>query len=27
MPWPEFNEAEINGLVDQYTSTEWIGYR
>jgi lipoate-protein ligase A len=26
-PWPEFNEDELSGLVDQYASTEWVEYR
>ena len=26
-PWPEFNEDEVSGLVDQYASTEWVEYR
>jgi hypothetical protein len=27
IPWPEFNEDEVSGLVDQYGSTEWVEYR
>jgi lipoyl(octanoyl) transferase len=27
MPWPELNEDEISGLVEQYSSPEWIEYR
>jgi lipoyl(octanoyl) transferase len=26
-PWPEFNEEEVAGLVDQYSSPEWLEYR
>ena len=26
-PWPEFNEDELSGLTEQYSSTEWIEYR
>ncbi|MBC7367603.1 MAG: lipoate--protein ligase family protein [Undibacterium sp.] len=26
-PWPEFNEDEVSGLVDQYASAEWVEYR
>ncbi|MEI6051204.1 MAG: lipoate--protein ligase family protein [Opitutaceae bacterium] len=26
-PWPEFNDDEVSGLVDQYSSTEWVEYR
>lgn len=26
-PWPEFNEDEVNGLVEQYASVEWTEYR
>jgi hypothetical protein len=26
-PWPEFNDDEVSGLVDQYSSPEWLGYR
>ena len=27
VPWPEFNEDEVSGLVDQYASREWVEYR
>lgn len=26
-PWPDFAEGELDGLTDQYASTEWIEYR
>ena len=26
-PWPEFNEDELSGLIDQYTSSEWLEFR
>jgi lipoate-protein ligase A len=26
-PWPEYNEDEVNGLVDQYSSPEWTDHR
>ena len=26
-PWPDFNEDEVSGLVDQYSSPEWIEAR
>ena len=26
-PWPEFAEGEMDGLIEQYSSTEWIDYR
>jgi lipoate-protein ligase A len=26
-PWPEFNEEELSGLVEQYSSSEWVEYR
>ena len=26
-PWPELNEEEVSGLVEQYSSPEWIDYR
>jgi lipoyl(octanoyl) transferase len=26
-PWPEFAEGEIDGLIEQYSSTEWLEYR
>jgi lipoate-protein ligase A len=26
-PWPEFNEDEIEGLVEQYSSPEWMEFR
>jgi lipoyl(octanoyl) transferase len=27
MPWPEFAEGELEGLMEQYSSSEWIEYR
>lgn len=26
-PWPELNEAEVEGLTEQYSTTEWLEYR
>jgi len=26
-PWPELNEDEASGLIEQYSSPEWNGYR
>jgi lipoate-protein ligase A len=26
-PWPDFNEEELSGLVEQYSSSEWVEYR
>jgi lipoyl(octanoyl) transferase len=26
-PWPEFAEGELEGLMEQYSSSEWIEYR
>lgn len=26
-PWPEFNEDELYGLTEQYSSPEWLEYR
>jgi len=26
-PWPEFNEDEVGGLIEQYASPEWIEQR
>jgi|CZKI01.1.fsa_nt_gi lipoate-protein ligase A len=26
-PWPEFNEDEANGLVERYSSPEWMEFR
>lgn len=26
-PWPELNEDEVSGLVDHYSSSEWIEHR
>lgn len=26
-PWPELNEHEVEGLTEQYASTEWLDYR
>jgi lipoyl(octanoyl) transferase len=27
VPWPEFDEDEVSGLTEQYSSPEWIEYR
>ena len=27
IPWPEFNEEELSGLVEQYSSPEWLEAR
>lgn len=26
-PWPELNEDEVSGLIEQYSSREWVEYR
>ena len=26
-PWPELNEDEVSGLIEQYSAPEWIEYR
>lgn len=26
-PWPDLNEDEVSGLIEQYSAPEWIGYR
>jgi lipoate-protein ligase A len=26
-PWPDLDEAEVEGLVEQYASPEWVEYR
>jgi len=26
-PWPEFAEHEVEGLIEQYSSPEWVEYR
>jgi lipoate-protein ligase A len=26
-PWPELNEDEVTGLIEQYSSPEWLEYR
>jgi lipoate-protein ligase A len=26
-PWPDFNEEEVTGLIEQYSLPEWIDYR
>lgn len=26
-PWPEFAEGEVDGLIEQYSSREWLEYR
>lgn len=27
MPWPDLNEDEVSGLIEQYSTPEWIGFR
>jgi lipoate-protein ligase A len=27
VPWPEFNEDEVEGLVEQYSAPEWMEFR
>jgi lipoyl(octanoyl) transferase len=27
VPWPELDEDEVSGLVEQYSSLEWVEYR
>lgn len=27
VPWPEFNEDEVSGLTEQYSSPEWVEFR
>ena len=27
VPWPDFDDAEVSGLTEQYASPEWIEYR
>lgn len=27
VPWPDLNEAEVEGLTEQYASVEWLEYR
>jgi lipoate-protein ligase A len=27
VPWPEFNEEEVEGLVEQYSGPEWMEFR
>lgn len=27
MPWPEFNEDDVGGLIEQYSSPEWLEHR
>ena len=27
VPWPEFNEDELSGLVEKYSSPEWMEFR
>ncbi len=27
VPWPDFNEDEVSGLVEQYSSPEWMNHR
>ena len=26
-PWPELNEDEVSGLIEQYSAPEWVEYR
>ncbi len=26
-PWPELNEDEVSGLIEQYSSPEWVAWR
>ena len=26
-PWPEFNDEEVSGLIEQYSAPEWLEYR
>ena len=26
-PWPDLNEDEVSGLIEQYTAPEWVEYR
>jgi len=26
-PWPEFNEDELSGLIEQYSSSDWLAFR
>jgi lipoate-protein ligase A len=26
-PWPDLDESEVGGLVEQYSSAEWMGFR
>jgi lipoate-protein ligase A len=26
-PWPELNEDEVSGVIEQYSATEWVEYR
>jgi lipoate-protein ligase A len=26
-PWPELNEGEVEGLIDQYASADWMAFR
>lgn len=27
VPWPELNEEEVEGLIEQYSSAEWLDHR
>lgn len=27
VPWPDFREDEVEGLIEQYASPEWLGHR
>ena len=26
-PWPDLNEEEVSGLIEQYSDPQWIEYR
>jgi lipoate-protein ligase A len=26
-PWPELNEDEVSGLIENYSSPEWMAFR
>ena len=26
-PWPDLNEDEVEGLIEQYSQPEWLDYR
>ena len=27
IPWPDLNEDEVSGLIEQYSAPEWVEYR